>query len=84
MTEFLRGRFTGASKIADKHLAENPFMLGKRATIADLSMCGYMFYGEELPRAARSLHQRAEMAGPHQVAAGLEGSLRADARGHKG
>jgi glutathione S-transferase len=49
VTEWLRGRFTGALKIADKHLAENQFMLGKRVTIADLSMCGYLFYGEELP-----------------------------------
>jgi glutathione S-transferase len=49
VTEFLRGRFVGALKIVDGHLASNAFMLGKRATIADLSLCGYMFYGEELP-----------------------------------
>jgi glutathione S-transferase len=24
------------------------FILGKRPTIADLSMCGYLFYGDEL------------------------------------
>jgi glutathione S-transferase len=49
VTDWLRGRFTGALKIVDKHLAENAFLLGKRATIADLSLCGYMFYGDELP-----------------------------------
>lgn len=49
VTEFLRGRFINALKIVDGHLAKNPFMLGKRATIADLSLCGYMFYGDELP-----------------------------------
>jgi glutathione S-transferase len=51
VTDWLRGRFTGALKIVDKHLADNHFMLGKRATIADLSLCGYMFYGDELPLA---------------------------------
>ena len=49
VTEFLRSRATNALKIVDTHLAGSPFMIGKRATIADLSMCGYMFYGEELP-----------------------------------
>lgn len=48
VTEFLRGRCTSALKIVDGHLAQNPFMIGKRATIADLSMCGYLYYGEEL------------------------------------
>ncbi len=48
ITEFLRGRCIGALKIVDGHLAQNPFMIGKRATIADLSMCGYLYYGEEL------------------------------------
>jgi glutathione S-transferase len=49
VTDFLRGRVMNALKIVDGHLANQPFMLGKRATIADLSLCGYMFYGEELP-----------------------------------
>jgi glutathione S-transferase len=48
VTEFLRTRAINALKIADAHLAATPFVIGKRATIADLSMCGYMFYGEEL------------------------------------
>jgi glutathione S-transferase len=48
VTEFLRARAVNALKIADAHLATTPFMIGKRATIADLSMCGYLFYGEEL------------------------------------
>ncbi len=49
VTDWLRGRFTGALKIVDKHLTENAFILGKRPTIADLSLCGYMYYGDELP-----------------------------------
>ncbi|MFT3989624.1 glutathione S-transferase family protein [Aestuariivirga sp.] len=48
VTEFLRGRCVNALKIVDGHLMQNHFMLGKRATVADLSMCGYLFYGEEL------------------------------------
>ena len=48
VTEFLRARATTALKVADAHLATSPFIIGKRATIADLSMAGYMFYGEEL------------------------------------
>jgi glutathione S-transferase len=48
VTEFLRGRAMTALKIVDGHLAKQPFLIGKRATIADLSMCAYPFYGEEL------------------------------------
>jgi len=48
VTEFLRGRCVNALKIVDGHLAQNRFMLGKRATVADISMCGYLFFGEEL------------------------------------
>ena len=48
VTEFLRTRATTALKIVDAHLAERPFIAGERATIADLSMVGYLYYGEEL------------------------------------
>ena len=48
VTEFLRGRAIAALKIADSHLAQMPFLIGKRATIADISMCGYLYYGDEL------------------------------------
>ena len=48
VTEFLRGRAINALKIVDKHLGGTPFVIGKRATIADLSLCGYLYYGEEL------------------------------------
>jgi glutathione S-transferase len=49
VTEFLRQRFINSLKIVDAHLAAQPFLIGKRATIADLSLCGYMYYGDELP-----------------------------------
>ncbi len=48
VTEFLRTRATTALKIVDSHLAEQSFIAGERATIADLSMVGYLYYGEEL------------------------------------
>lgn len=39
---FLKGRIEVSLAIVDKRLAERPFILGERPTIADLSMCGYM------------------------------------------
>ncbi len=49
VTEFLRPRVISALKIVDQHLAGQPFIVGKRATIADFSLCGYLFYGDEIP-----------------------------------
>jgi glutathione S-transferase len=43
--EFLKGRITGALGIVAKRLATQPFMAGAEPTIADLSLCGYLFYG---------------------------------------
>lgn len=48
VTEFLRARVINALKLVDAHLAERPFIIGERATIADLSMVGYLYYGDEL------------------------------------
>ncbi|WP_150285962.1 glutathione S-transferase family protein [Rhabdaerophilum calidifontis] len=54
VTEFLRGRARAAYQILDAHLATRSFVVGERATIADLSLAGYVFYDEEtgLDRAA--------------------------------
>lgn len=49
LTEWLRNRSNSALKVLDSHLAGRDFVLGKRLTIADLSLCGYLYYGEELP-----------------------------------
>lgn len=49
VTEFLRGRILNSLKIVDGHLASQDFLLGERPTIADFSLCGYLYYGEELP-----------------------------------
>lgn len=47
VTEFLRGRAETALKVVDGHLAERDFLLGERPTIADLSMCGYLYWPDE-------------------------------------
>jgi glutathione S-transferase len=49
VTEWLRGRALGALKVLDAHLHQHPYVIGKRPTIADFSLCGYLFYGDELP-----------------------------------
>jgi glutathione S-transferase len=41
---FLKGRWEAAFAVVEKHLATRPFLLGDRATIADVSLCGYHFY----------------------------------------
>jgi glutathione S-transferase len=48
VAEFLKQRVVANLKIGDGHLATRDFILGGRATIADLSMCGYMFFNNEL------------------------------------
>ena len=47
VTEFLRGRMRAALGVLDGHLASRPFAIGERPTIADLSMCGYLFWNDE-------------------------------------
>jgi len=47
VTEFLRGRVKGALGILDGHLAKTDFAIGKEPSIADFSMCGYLYWPEE-------------------------------------
>ena len=44
---WLKGRMDGAYGIVDKHLAESAYLIGKAPTIADFSLCGYLFYPVE-------------------------------------
>ena len=48
VTAFLETRSKGALKVLDTHLASNRFALGDRLTIADFSMCGYLYYEDEI------------------------------------
>jgi len=45
--EFLRGRLKSSLGILDSHLKNQDFAIGDAPTIADLSMCGYLYWPEE-------------------------------------
>jgi glutathione S-transferase len=45
--EFLKGRIAGALGIVAKHLGRQDFIAGTEPTIADFSVCGYLFYPPE-------------------------------------
>jgi glutathione S-transferase len=47
VTEFLRGRVKSALKILDSHLSHKKYCAGEKLSIADLSMCGYLFWPDE-------------------------------------
>jgi len=47
VTEFLRGRIKGSLGILDKHLSKSDFAVGNAPSIADFSMCGYLYWPEE-------------------------------------
>ena len=47
VTEFLRGRVQGALGVLDHHLEGRDFAVAGRPTIADVSMCGYLFWPDE-------------------------------------
>jgi glutathione S-transferase len=44
---FLRSRMDAAFAIVNKHLAASDFMVGNAPTIADFSLCGYLYYPVE-------------------------------------
>ena len=48
VTRFFEARAKAALKIIDTQLAENRFITGDALTIADLSLCGYLYFGDEL------------------------------------
>lgn len=47
VTEFLRGRLGGSFAILDKHLGGSDFVVGDKPTIADISICGYLYWPHE-------------------------------------
>jgi glutathione S-transferase len=47
VTEFLRGRVKNSLGILDAHLAKSAFAVGDQASIADFSMCGYLYWPDE-------------------------------------
>jgi glutathione S-transferase len=47
VTEFLRGRVKSSLGILNGHLSGRKFTLGEKPTIADFSMCGYLYWPDE-------------------------------------
>ena len=45
--KFLRGRIDNAFGIVERHLASREYMVGAQPTIADMSLCGYVYYPPE-------------------------------------
>lgn len=45
--KFLRGRVDNAYGVVEKHLAAREYIVGRRPTIADLSLCGYVYFPAE-------------------------------------
>lgn len=46
--KFLRTRAETAWGVLNAHLAGRTFVVGERLTIADFSLCGYLFFAEEI------------------------------------
>ncbi len=44
---WLKGRIDGAYGVVDKHLVSSPYIVGSAPTIADFSLCGYLFFPVE-------------------------------------
>jgi glutathione S-transferase len=44
---WLRGRLDNAFGLVDAHLCARSFMVGEQPTIADISLCGYLFFPVE-------------------------------------
>jgi glutathione S-transferase len=42
--KWLQGRIDNAFGIVEKHLSGRPYMVGAQPTIADLSLCGYLYF----------------------------------------
>jgi glutathione S-transferase len=47
VTEWLRGRVKPALSVLEAQLAARSFVMGEEPTIADISLCGYLYWPEE-------------------------------------
>jgi len=48
VTKFLRQRTKAALAVLERRLADAPFVVGERCTIADVSLCGYLYWPEDV------------------------------------
>ena len=51
-----RKRAEGAWGVLDAHLKDRPFVVSDRMTIADISLCGYLFFDDEIGLDWKSTH----------------------------
>jgi glutathione S-transferase len=70
VTDFLETRSRTALKVLDDHLKNSSFAIGDRITIADFSMCGYLYFQDEIgidfteyPNVSRWLAEIQDMEG---------------------
>ncbi|HEU5133783.1 MAG TPA: glutathione S-transferase family protein [Steroidobacteraceae bacterium] len=72
VAKFLSGRVDGAFAIVEKHLASRDYIVGTQPTIADMSLCGYLYYpaeesgydiGKSFPAMARWLERLKQLPG---------------------
>jgi len=47
LAKWLRGRIDNAFGVVEKHLRDRQYMVGAGPTVADLSLCGYLFFPPE-------------------------------------
>jgi glutathione S-transferase len=47
VSKWLLGRVDNAFGIVEKHLSDREFMVGGEPTIADMSLCGYLYFPQE-------------------------------------
>lgn len=48
VVKWLEGRAIAAYKVLEKHLQGRDFVVGGKPTIADISLCGYLFWPDEI------------------------------------
>jgi len=80
--KFLAGRVDNAFGIVEKHLSNRDYVVGSQPTIADLSLCGYLYFpteesgydvGKNYPAMARWLERLKALPGwkpPYEVLPG--------------
>ena len=48
VTAFLHKRAASALRVLEARLSDSPFVVGDEPTVADISLCGYLFWPEEI------------------------------------
>jgi len=72
VAKFLAGRVDNAFGIVEKHLSNREYLVGSQPTIADMSLCGYLYFpadesgydiGKSYPAMARWLERLTQLPG---------------------